>query len=368
MDIATIFNPAASLSGTFNANFPQGAGKMLLINESQVNVSITWDSNKSYVPAGDRRFYCIHSSTTVVSWSQQSVLPGSNSNTPSQIVVETYAPGEQIVETYPAPLVRSTTVGNTVTTAGGAATELLNIGNNPLTPVFDVQTAGDASASTMTNDNVWSIGTATNPGTYSFQNGRFDLDGAGNMNLNNLVIQLLNGSFIQDTTNSAGALVLTAGVPTHLAAVTLLNNGSLTLGNASQESGTVNIDLAGIDKLGTAGDSALYQPFQGTFKLILQLWNGYNNGGTNVDWALPAAFISTAYFWVGETQGGTVTFVSAGVGRVCSVQNTVSSAGGTQNAGTNLKAWTNGMTRGGFDTIRLNFSSSATGLMVAIGI
>ena len=120
---------------------------------------------------------------------------------------------------------------------------------------------------------------------------------------------------------------------------------------------------------GTSGTASLYQFWSGTVKGALVYWSNFANTSAQ-NLTLPTAFASIGYFLVGETQNGTVTFTSSGTGVVCSVQNTIASAGGTQSPMTNLKGGSQGHTRGGFNVVQLllNGGVNATGMVVVIGI
>jgi hypothetical protein len=387
MNIVSVFDPSVRTSGTFSAAFPQGNGRMLVMNESLVNIMLSWDGNTTYVPAGDRRFYCINASSTVVSWSQQSILPGNASNTPNQILVESYAPGEKIVETYPAPLVRSTTVGNTISTAGGGATFIIDDNRAIGAQTIEATAAGDpGSGVTLTNTGVLTLGNATHHGSISSDNQAFKTDGSGNVTLNtistgvaNQGVEFVNQGLQFDYEGNGNQLYTDSIGPQNAAydMATALHYpdglGALHLGlfvNAFGTSLEKGLSInAGINQAaaGATGSVSLFQPFLGYgFLLVYVTWLGLTTTG-NLDITLNVPFANTAYFLVGETQGGTINFLSSGAARTCSVQATMSATGGTQSGQTNIKSWVNGQVRGGFDKIRFNFGSSANGIMFALG-
>src|SRR5438105_4444506 len=113
MNIVTSFNPASPTSGTFNVVFPGNKGKMLVYNESNINLQLTFSNNyTTYVPAWTAMLYCLNGlPSPVVSWKQYSQLTSSGAPI-SQIIVETFEPNEPVPGTYPAALVRQTNIGN----------------------------------------------------------------------------------------------------------------------------------------------------------------------------------------------------------------------------------------------------------------
>jgi len=115
MRVITQFDPTSAQSGTFNAQFPNGTGRLVMYNESNINVIISWGGYSTYLPAWTAMLYCIQTSNVNINWQQQSQLK--IINTPiSQVVVEAYENSEAIPGTFPAPIVRQTApalVGNT---------------------------------------------------------------------------------------------------------------------------------------------------------------------------------------------------------------------------------------------------------------
>lgn len=105
MYIATIFDPTSSTAPSFNT-FTYSGCKVLIINESVLNITITWFGNSTYVPANDRRFLDFTNVPSgVVNWSITSNT--GLQNTFNRIVIEIYQPDEDIIEVYPSPLLRS---------------------------------------------------------------------------------------------------------------------------------------------------------------------------------------------------------------------------------------------------------------------
>src|SRR5712691_9167779 len=122
MNILTNFDPSASTSGTFNMKFTGTRGKILVFNESNINLKLVFaNSWTTYVPAWMAVQYCMNGlSSPIVTWSQFSVLSAASAPI-SQVVVEGFDPDEIVPGVYPAALVRQTNIGNPVTTNMGTA-------------------------------------------------------------------------------------------------------------------------------------------------------------------------------------------------------------------------------------------------------
>ena len=169
MFVVATFDPSASTSGTFNAQFQGGVGKILVINESQVNLLLTFgNGQQAYSPAGDRRLFCVATPSATVLWSQQSLLGGPSPSV-SQVIVEAYAPTEKIIETYPSPLVRQTNIGNSLPVSTSAQ-EIINSGNAADTAIVTATQTGASSANvSMDNDGDVTIKEGTSSQTTLFQ-------------------------------------------------------------------------------------------------------------------------------------------------------------------------------------------------------
>lgn len=153
MNIITAFDPSAATTGEFNMVFPGGRGKMLVFNESNINLQLTFANGyTSYVPAWTANLYCLNGlSSPLVVWTQYSTLTSSGAPI-SQVVIEGFDPNEPVPGTYPAALVRQTNIGNSVTTNVGSTTSLKNDGNLPGTSIIEA-TPSDAGTSTWSADN-----------------------------------------------------------------------------------------------------------------------------------------------------------------------------------------------------------------------
>src|SRR5215472_5493596 len=128
MQIVANFNPSISPSGSFNINLQNNQGKMIIYNESSINIQLTFSNNyTAYVPAWMAMVYCFHNLLNpVVSYTSYSSVSGTNVSI-SQVVVETYDVGEPLPGTFPVALVRQLNTGNVVLLA---AANIVN-DNNP---------------------------------------------------------------------------------------------------------------------------------------------------------------------------------------------------------------------------------------------
>jgi fibronectin-binding autotransporter adhesin len=152
MNIVATFDPSAKTNDTFNAVMPNGTGRMVIYNESNVNLVLTFQNGYTgYVPAWTIMLFCISAGSTQIAWRQLSVLNTAN-NPISAVIVEVYEMSEKILGTFPAALLRSANIGNTVTFVTGSAATIQNNGSAPLTNWLSIQPS-DAGSPTWTGDN-----------------------------------------------------------------------------------------------------------------------------------------------------------------------------------------------------------------------
>ncbi len=152
MRIVANFDPATETSTTFNAGFSNGQGRIIIYNESNYNLSISWDAFSTYCPAWTAMLYCVSSSNVNLNWIIQSTLTTSATPPISQVLVEALDNGETVQGTFPAPLVRQTNIGNAVSTSVTATNSISNTGNAPVSNWLSV-TPTDAASATFTADN-----------------------------------------------------------------------------------------------------------------------------------------------------------------------------------------------------------------------
>ncbi len=157
MNIAKTFDPSSTPNGSFVVDFSSGKGRMLVINDTQINVRMAWLANQAYVPAGQQRLFAIPGSGITINWALDSTL-GGQAPVVSQVVVETYDDFEPLIETYPSSMVRQTNVGNSIPVSTAANT-LVNDGNAGGTQIVEATESGQTlSTVSLTNDGTLTLG------------------------------------------------------------------------------------------------------------------------------------------------------------------------------------------------------------------
>jgi len=173
---------------------------------------------------------------------------------------------EQVKGTYPVGLSRLNNIGNAVNTNVTSTNSIDNEGNPAPTQIITSIVSGDGTnkAVSLTNDGVFSIGTAAHPGSISFDNGKITSDGAGQLNLANGILNLA-GNDILDASGVNTSLISTSGhniqfqIPKGNVLATIDSTGINSLGigvnfnigrikdinNGSALSGTINHGLSG---------------------------------------------------------------------------------------------------------------------------
>lgn len=191
MRIVDTFDPTTSTSSSFNAAFANGTGRIVVYNESNNNLLLSWGSFSTYCPAWTAMLYCISSSTVNINWQIQSALATAAVPPISQVIVEAYDAGEAITGTFPAPLMRQTNVGNVINTVGGTASAVQNDGNITGASVIEATVSGDSgSAASLTNNGHLILGTINNNGTFQLIGsiGNVTIDSSGKLTVDNRII------------------------------------------------------------------------------------------------------------------------------------------------------------------------------------
>jgi hypothetical protein len=119
----------------------------------------------------------------------------------------------------------------------------------------------------------------------------------------------------------------------------------------------------------TAGTATLYQPVNGTFKLVLCYLAGFqNNSGAAQTIAIPTPFTTALRFWIGDTNP--LTLVGSSTNRTANIVTALSASGGTVTSQTTINKYSHGGVNAGVDTISFNASEASvhSGLLVLIGI
>lgn len=188
MRIVAQFDPSAAASGTFNAAFANNSGRIVVYNESNINLQLQWGSFTTYCPAWVAMLYCVQTANVNINWSQLSVLPvpAGSSSPISLVLVETYESFESIPGVFPAALVRQVNIGNS-TPLSTSTNSIVNDGNVANTKIIEATVAGDSSSAvTLTNDGHLTLGDLTHTGSFSSDNGHVFSDGLGTLKVQQL--------------------------------------------------------------------------------------------------------------------------------------------------------------------------------------
>ncbi len=111
--IVATFNPASATSGQFSPLFPNGQGRLVVWNKSNIDLIFTWPGTVGvFIPAWQARLLYVRSGNSQISWSQLLVLPGQTPD--STVIVESYADSETIAEVFPCALNRALATSNTI--------------------------------------------------------------------------------------------------------------------------------------------------------------------------------------------------------------------------------------------------------------
>lgn len=373
MQVVATFDPTSATSDDFNTNFPQNQGRIVVWNESPVNLFLTWGSNnKAYVGAWTARLFRIVASSVLVTWTQQSVLNTSGSPA-SQVIVEAYQDNEQILGTYPASLVRQTNVGNSITVNSGGLTvanELQNDTSPGGTTIIESTPSGAAS-STIKADNNGNMTLAQNvSGTIStlFQliaGGQSSLGGQSGLILkqNNFYngahdIFIANAAAYQfDMGGSVSGIGGSVSVRT--------NTNSPSAGGVITWGAWTAIDF-GLNPVvtngGSAGSVTVYQWMRGPVKMTMIVMQGYKAGASAQKVALPSPYTVGASIRTGRlgTSGnGGMSLLSSNAAQTINVVTALATGGGSTTGETVIYQHSIGECPVGFDTLEFLANTSS---------
>lgn len=350
MRIVATFDPSLTTSDTFNAGFPNGVGRIVVYNESNVNLQLSWGSFSTYCPAWTAMLYCISTSNVNINWQQQSTLVSTGAPI-SQVIVEAFDNNETIVGTFPAALVRQTNIGNTVSTAMGGSTSLQNDGNTQTT-IIEATPSG-AGSSTISIDNEGNVTIKGN-----------------NAGVLTTLLQLIAGASPAVKLAAAAVLVEALG--------NIKIDGTLTaLGASSLDNGAITTDGSGnFNTIGSkttlngsiAGTLQYSFPFWGTgIKLMIVTLHGYNSTLKNIP--LPS---SLSRGWIVATDlGGGTPVLQPKVGATLVGFNAVTGLGGagngTQSSVSNVKQDSMGSINSTIDNFDFTPGGVADGTIIMIG-
>lgn len=373
MQVVATFDPTSATSDTFNTNFSKNQGRIVVWNESPVNLFLTWGSNnKAYVGAWTARLFRIVASSVLVTWTQQSILNTSGSPA-SQVIVEAYQDNEQILGTFPASLVRQTNVGNSITVNSGGLTvaqELQNDTSPGGTTIIESTPSGAAS-STVKADNNGNLTVAQNvSNTIStlFQliaGGSSSFGGQSGVilkvnNWNNGVHDLFIAATAAYQFDMGGSL---SGIAGSVSVRT--NTNSPSAGGVITWGAWTAIDF-GLNPVvtngGSAGSVSVYQWMRGPVKLTMIVMQGYEAGGSAQKVALPSAYTVGASIRtgrIGTSGNGGMSLLSSNSAQTINVVTALATGGGSTTGETIIYQHSIGECPVGFDTLEFLANTSS---------
>jgi hypothetical protein len=169
----------------------------------------------------------------------------------------------------------------------------------------------------------------------------------------------VNSNFL----NGVESFLLTVNALATDANITSDGNGAATLAKLALNTSSTVLNGA------TAGTATLYQPFNGTLKLVLVYLNGFRNGGgTAQTLAIPVPFTTSFRFWTGDTNP--LTFTGSSVSRTANIITALAAGGGTITSQTTVNSHSMGHVNAATDTVSFNSgeASTHTGLIVLLGV
>jgi len=145
--------------------------------------------------------------------------------------------------------------------------------------------------------------------------------------------------------------------------ITADGNGAATLVKLAINSGSTVLNGS------TAGTATLYQPLNGTLKLVMAYLNGFRNGGGSAQTlAIPTPFTTSFRWWTGDSNP--LTFVGSTTSRTANIVTALAAGGGTVTSQTTVNSHSFGGVNAAVDTISFNSgeASAHTGLILMVGV
>lgn len=145
--------------GTFDVGAADAGSKILMYNESPQNIDLDFlNGSTDVLHAWEANWWLLDGDTKQIEW--QIDADSLNVVTPpvSAVFMTLYGPQERIAGTYPMALVRQASIGNTVSTVGGAANSIQNDANAGGTSIMEATVSGQAvSTVSLTNDGLMAL-------------------------------------------------------------------------------------------------------------------------------------------------------------------------------------------------------------------
>ncbi len=176
--IVAQYNPnAPGPQQSFSTNMPNGRGRMIIWNASNVQQTIQNGAYTDFCPAWTGMLYYLDQGELIVRWAVHSTLI-SNGNPISLVTVVTYNDSEKLPTNFPVPLQYQTNIGN-AGAVSSSTSNLINDGNIAGTQIIESTPTGAASSViSILNDGTIAIYgdvggvltplVQTNPGAASF--------------------------------------------------------------------------------------------------------------------------------------------------------------------------------------------------------
>jgi len=151
MRILPTFDPSAKTSGVIAVGAADQGAKLLIYNESSINVALDFlNGNQCVIHANEARIVVLDGNTGEIHWFQHSVVAVIGSSI-SLFIMELYGGSEEVEGTYPISLTRTTITGNpsgVTTTVTSTQSTLTNDGGAAATSIVE------ATQATSTGSNV----------------------------------------------------------------------------------------------------------------------------------------------------------------------------------------------------------------------
>lgn len=156
-----------------------------------------------------------------------------------------------------------------------------------------------------------------------------------------------------------------SGISNDSGSISTSGSGTMTLPGlivTMLDSGSTGTTITG----STAGTATIYQVLRGTVKILVLLFNGYqNNTGTEQKIALPVAFTQRAMFMTGNTKTTSIWSGGSQLTSKINVVTALASTGGTTTGATTIPSNSFGEIIQGFDTVGLGISEASQAFAIS---
>lgn len=219
--IIPAFNPQNTTSGSFNFPTATFTGKMIISNDSPVNLIFTINNDQTRVSAWTKDRIDVTEICRVINWQQEDILTNAASSPISKVLVDVYDPQDKVSSAYPVTLIRNANVGNVI--AVSSASSVINDGSALNTVIVEATPTGQVQ-SAISFDNAGNFKLRT------FDNAVWTLILDIESNNSGAATKLFHGT--ADNANAVPATGVTAGaLPAGVTlAATQLTSGAIPAG------------------------------------------------------------------------------------------------------------------------------------------